>query len=57
MKEAIVLVLWLSGVGFQLGQADSWEDCDVAMSALDKLNLETSCHLMDVPVRPKKRPW
>lgn len=57
MKEAIVLVLWLSGVGFQLGQADSWEDCEAAMSALDKLNLETSCHLMDVPVRPKKRPW
>lgn len=57
MKEAIVLVLWISGVGFHLGEADTWEDCDAAMSALDKLQIETSCHLMDVPIRPKRRPW
>jgi hypothetical protein len=57
MKEIIIIVLWISGAGYRLGEAESWKDCEDAMIALEKLNVETSCHLHEVSIRPKKRPW
>jgi predicted phosphatase len=56
MKEVIVLLIWVNGAGYNLAEADSWNDCQEAMTALDKLNLETTCHLFEMSIRPKRRP-
>ena len=41
----IVLILWIQGAGFHLGYTDSWTDCQGAVDALERLGVETSCHL------------
>ena len=38
----IALVIWFSGVGYIHGFRESWEDCQKAMDALEKVKVEAS---------------
>ena len=41
----VLLILWVNGVGYILGESDSWDKCVKAMDALKAVNVETTCRI------------
>ena len=43
----IALIIWIGGFGYAYDVRPSWDECQAAMTALNKVGIESSCHIID----------